>query len=45
MPTGIYMSSGKLKLKIGDIIVFKNNKKTANLVKYLAGKDGDEYCV
>lgn len=45
MPTGIYMSSGKLSLKIGDIIVFKNNKKTVNLVKYLAGQEGDEYCL
>lgn len=45
MPTGIYIKKSKDKLEIGDIIVFYSKETKSNLLKYVAGYDGYEYCL
>jgi len=44
MPKGVYIKKSSNKLEIGDIIIFKINAKKGNLLKYVAGREGDEYC-
>lgn len=45
MPIGIYIKNSTNKLKIGDIIVFYSKETKSNLLKYIAGYEGDEYCL
>jgi signal peptidase I len=45
MPTGVYIKNSKIKLTIGDIIVFYLRDKNSNLLKYVAAHEGDEYCL
>ncbi|OPZ24113.1 MAG: Peptidase S26 [bacterium ADurb.BinA186] len=45
MPIGIYIKNSTDKLKIGDIIVFYSKETKSNLLKYIAGYEGDEYCL
>lgn len=44
MPIGLYKNLSSKKFEIGDIIVFYSTDKKSNLLKYIAGYDGDEYC-
>lgn len=45
MPTGIYIESSSDKFEIGDVIVFYSEAKKSNLLKYIAGYEGHEYCL
>lgn len=45
MPIGIYVKSSSNKLELGDIIVFYSIYKKSNLLKYIAGHEGHEYCL
>ncbi len=45
MPTGIYVKISSDKFKIGDIIVFSYKERNYNLLKYIAGYEGHEYCL
>lgn len=45
MPMGIYIKNSKNKLTTGDIIVFYSIDKNSNLLKYIAAREGDEYCL
>ncbi len=44
MPVGVYMKIPSDKFEIGDIIVFYSANKKSNLLKYIAGYEGHEYC-
>jgi signal peptidase I len=45
MPTGIYLKNNRSELDVGSIIVFKSVNKKGNLIKYIAGREGDEVCL
>lgn len=45
MPRGLYLKLSDNKYKIGDIIVFYSEEKRCNLVKYVSGLPGDEFCI
>ncbi len=44
MPIGIYIKILTNKFEIGDIIIFHSEEKKSNLLKYIAGYEGHEYC-
>lgn len=45
MPIGLYIKSSSNKFEIGDSIVFYSEAKKSNLLKYIAGYEGHEYCL
>jgi len=45
MPTGIYIKTKDTMPAIGDIIIFKLSSYKTNLIKYVAGIAGAEYCL
>lgn len=44
MPIGIYKKVYLSNSNIGDIIVFKSDSYKSNLIKYVAGLSGNEFC-
>lgn len=45
MPRGVYVKYSSNNLNKGDIIVFSLKEKKLNLLKYIAGYEGDVYCM
>lgn len=45
MPTGIYLKTSNQEIKIGDIIIFNTEFYKNKLIKYVAARGGDEFCI